>query len=307
MPVIETNTEPTAKNRINILVMGLDKRPTESSECTRADTFFVMSLDSFSGRASILSFPRDLYIDIPDGNGGTYKQRINTTTVFGCLNDYPGGGPGLAKDTLALNFGVPVNYYAIIDLEGFQEFDRFPRWYQRQCARVRRGKLASLREGATAHGRHSCAHVLRLRPDGDFKRIERQQLVMMATAKKALGLGLLEDPLGTYGQYKNTVVTNCRRHGRRGSGCGPGHRPRQREDVLAGVLSPHRRCRMPDGVSRSQHPKAHRCSSRFGTSFARLSSRPSRRSARPKGPAGITRVPARLVLSTHSPGSHPDG
>jgi anionic cell wall polymer biosynthesis LytR-Cps2A-Psr (LCP) family protein len=48
----------------------------------------------------------------------------------------------------------------------------------------------------------------RLRPDGDFKRIERQQLVMMATAKKALGTGMLNDPLGAFGQYRSIVDTD---------------------------------------------------------------------------------------------------
>ncbi len=208
LPVIENPDEDPAKARFNILVMGLDKRPSESTECTRADTFFILSLDSLSDTATVLSFPRDLYIDIPDGAGGTYKQRINTTTVFGCLNDYPGGGPGLAKDTLKLNFGIDISYHAIIDLEGFQELIDSLGGIDINVPERLVVNSVVFEPGMQHMDGERALTYSRLRPDGDFMRIERQQLVMVATAKKALGLGLLQDPLGTYRQYQDVVDTN---------------------------------------------------------------------------------------------------
>lgn len=207
-PIIDTDDDYDPKDRINILVLGLDRRPYEGEACTRADTFFIVSLDAYQNTASVLSFPRDMYIDIPDGANGTYLQRINTTTVFGCGDKYPGGGPGLAKDTLKLNFGININYYAIIDFVGFEQLINslggidFDVPESLGVNSIQFGSGMQHMDGARA------LQYSRLRPDGDFKRIERQQRVMIEVAKKALGLGLLNDPVGTYDQYKNTIDTD---------------------------------------------------------------------------------------------------
>ncbi len=205
LPLVDTSDNYSPKDRINILVLGLDRRPYEGEACTRADTFFIVSLDSFNDTASILSFPRDLYVDLPDGQGGTYKQRINTTTVFGCGDKYPGGGPGLAKDTIQLNFGIHVDNHVMLDFEGFQSLiDSLGGIDIDVPEAISVGHYYFPTGMQHLNGEQALIYA-RLRPDGDFKRIERQQLVIVTAAKKALGLGLLNDPIGTYQQYANTV------------------------------------------------------------------------------------------------------
>jgi LCP family protein required for cell wall assembly len=67
----------------------------------------LLMIDPISKQASILSIPRDLYVDIP-GHG---LQRVNTAYFFG-------SGP-LALESVQYNLGIRVNYYAMIEFNVF--------------------------------------------------------------------------------------------------------------------------------------------------------------------------------------------
>lgn len=100
--------------RTTILVLGLDRRPNESS-VARSDTLILMTVYPPGPRVALLSIPRDLYIDVP----GYGKDRINTAHFWG-ENATSGGGPALAMWTVAQDFGVPVNRYVRLDFEAFR-------------------------------------------------------------------------------------------------------------------------------------------------------------------------------------------
>ncbi|MCJ7509994.1 MAG: hypothetical protein MUP14_03800, partial [Dehalococcoidia bacterium] len=56
----------TIEERINILVMGLDRRVDDPPDSpTRTDSMFVVSIDPFSKTAGVFSIPRDLWVEIP--------------------------------------------------------------------------------------------------------------------------------------------------------------------------------------------------------------------------------------------------
>ena len=74
------------------------------------DTIMVLRVDPAAASASVLSFPRDLLVDIP---GHTSRSRINSA--------FETGGPDLLVRTIAENFGIPVHHYLEIDFAGFQE------------------------------------------------------------------------------------------------------------------------------------------------------------------------------------------
>ncbi len=104
------------KERVNILVLGVDQRPGESGPW-RTDTMMVLSVDPESKSAGILSIPRDLWVEIP----GYGSDRINTAYVYGDLNKVPGGGPALAKKTVQYNLGEPIHYYLRVNFAAFQQ------------------------------------------------------------------------------------------------------------------------------------------------------------------------------------------
>jgi LCP family protein required for cell wall assembly len=74
---------------------------------TRADTIMVVRVDPTRPGLAVLSFPRDLWVQIP----GRGKQRISSAYV---KNDY-----SLLAQTLYNNFGVTVDHYVQIDFCAF--------------------------------------------------------------------------------------------------------------------------------------------------------------------------------------------
>ncbi len=68
----------------------------------------------------MLSFPRDLS-NLPLWNGKTYPDKINSLMTYaqGHKKEFPDGGlPTLMKE-LGFLLGVPMHYYAAVDLAGF--------------------------------------------------------------------------------------------------------------------------------------------------------------------------------------------
>ena len=105
----------------NYLIVGTDSRAgLEASDpdagsflgdagCNCTDTIMVVRVDPNEGTASIMSFPRDLYLPIA-GTGKT--ARINTAH---------GQGVQVLINTIEENFDIPINHYAEIDFVGFEE------------------------------------------------------------------------------------------------------------------------------------------------------------------------------------------
>lgn len=74
-----------------------------------------MAIDWDNDRVGVLSFPRDLMVNIP-GIGNT---RINRADYEGQARKYPGGGFGLLQETFSLNFGIHLDHYARLHRDGF--------------------------------------------------------------------------------------------------------------------------------------------------------------------------------------------
>ena len=106
-------------NRVTVLVMGLDYRDWSAGEGpSRTDTMMLLTLDPLNNTAGMLSIPRDLWVSIPGFDNG----RINTAYFLGEAYQMPGGGPGLAVQTVEQLLGVEINYYAQVDFSAFIRF-----------------------------------------------------------------------------------------------------------------------------------------------------------------------------------------
>ncbi len=184
--------------RINILLLGEDKRPSEKGP-SRTDTMILVSVDPTFKTVSMVSIPRDLWVPIP-GHG---EGRINTAYYIGEVKGYPGGGPALAKKTVQYNFGVPVHYYVKINFEGFKRIidliggidiyvekeindPTYPAYdgygydplYIPAGWHHMNGDLA-LKYARTRHG------------SSDFDRLRRQQQIIMAVRERVMSLDLI--------------------------------------------------------------------------------------------------------------------
>ena len=99
---------------VNFLLIGSDKRPGGSF---RTDTMVIAILRPNDGQVSLISIPRDLWVFIPEWE----NQRINTAYQHGISVGYPGGGPGLLKDTILYNLGIRIDHTAMVEFDGFRQ------------------------------------------------------------------------------------------------------------------------------------------------------------------------------------------
>ena len=105
--------------RVTILMLGLDYRDWASDEGpSRSDTMILLTLDPLNQTAGMLSIPRDMWVAIP----GFKHGKINTAYYLGDAYKLPGGGPGLAVQTVEQFLGIPINYYAQVDFGAFVRF-----------------------------------------------------------------------------------------------------------------------------------------------------------------------------------------
>jgi LCP family protein required for cell wall assembly len=102
--------------RVTILLLGTDNRPNEP--VGRTDTMMVLTVDPQTHTAGIISLARDLLVPLP---GYTNFAKINSAHVLGEVNKYPGGGPALARATVASFIGHPIDYYVRVNFDGFRQ------------------------------------------------------------------------------------------------------------------------------------------------------------------------------------------
>ncbi|HAU31248.1 MAG: Cell envelope-related transcriptional attenuator [Desulfotomaculum sp. 46_80] len=92
---------------MTVLLLGDDSRPGEITG--RTDSIIVAHVDTTQKRLSLLSIPRDTKVDIPRHGTG----KIN------CANVY--GGPALTADVVSDLIGMPVEYYTLVNWDGFKD------------------------------------------------------------------------------------------------------------------------------------------------------------------------------------------
>lgn len=209
------------EGRINILVMGLDRRPREGEAPARTDTLFVLTVDPDAKTAGILGIPRDLWVEIPGKDGGTFEERINSAYVIGTVNNYDGGGPGLAMEVVEHTLDIPIHHYMVIDFEGFVEvidglggievevpeeiYDPYYSWTELPGDYDPQSFEAGLQH---MDGRTALAYARIRRSSDDLDRIQRQQRIMFAVMDKALSLDVLAHAVDLWREYKDTVDTD---------------------------------------------------------------------------------------------------
>jgi LCP family protein required for cell wall assembly len=170
---------------MDILVIGSDKRPTNAGEETRSDTVMLVHADPDQNYLSILSFPRDLRVEVP-GHG---IQKLNAA--------YQIGGPELTITTLKQLTGVDFKDYIAVDFNAFSDitdelggvYVDVDRRYYYDGLDYENIKLApgyQLLNGAAALDYVRFRHDLNM----DFGRMDRQQRFLTALREQAMGWNL---------------------------------------------------------------------------------------------------------------------
>lgn len=112
----------TGSDRVNLLIMGYGGGQHAGPNLT--DSMVVVSLNLKDGATTMISVPRDLWVQVPPGSGNYAK--LNTAYQDGLANGYHGmgasraaGGAEAARKVSDV-LGFPVTYWLTINFQGFR-------------------------------------------------------------------------------------------------------------------------------------------------------------------------------------------
>ena len=212
-------TPATLQSRINILLTGVDSAESRSTALT--DTLLVASIDPVTADVILISIPRDIS-DFPIYDGRTFTGKINSfqTWVRNHPSEFPDNPANALIKQVGYLLGVPIHYYAAVDLAGFRRMIDLvggvtidnprpindPRY---DWLNGRRGFTLS----AGKHkldGQTALAYVRSRQGigDSDFTRARRQQQVLLALRSKLTSANMLPELPSILGAAGDTVRTN---------------------------------------------------------------------------------------------------
>lgn len=204
-----------------LLGIGVD---TEDDSYTYGlgDAIRVARVDFITPKVTVLSFPRDLWVEIPEisDHYGITHGKLNQSYFYGtpgmAYYDGPGGGAGLMARTLALNFGLRVDHYGAVNMSTFvrivdalggidiylpYDVDGTPFFGGEDMGYFTAGYHHFSGEEALRFSR------IRRRYN-DFTRADHQTMVLCALKEKLLSPAVLPKIPQIFAAFKDSVITD---------------------------------------------------------------------------------------------------
>ena len=189
MPAKETD-------RLDILLLGIRGAEDTENGGLLSDSIMLFSLHKTTGKISLVSIPRDLYVVLP----GMTKGKANEIYEKGIAKK---DEINFTKNAFSRMTGVYVDNAMVFDFQGFKEiidaiggidvelkqpFEEKNQW----------GYEFSLPAGKNHLDGETALYFTRSRySSSDFDRSHRQQEVIFAIKEKVFSLGILGNPLKT--------------------------------------------------------------------------------------------------------------
>jgi LCP family protein required for cell wall assembly len=182
---------------MTLLAVGTDAR-SNSYTYGLADVIRIVRVDFVNTKVSILEFPRDLWVEIPDiadNIKGQDHEKLNQAYLYGNPGfgyyDGPGQGPGLLARTLALNFGVHSDRYVAVNMRTFEKIVDavggikvdLPNGVDGRTSEDRSSRLV-FPPGVQVLDGEQALTLARIRNEGVFERATHQNTVMCALQEK---------------------------------------------------------------------------------------------------------------------------
>nr|WP_201298507.1 LCP family protein [Arthrobacter sp. 9AX] len=198
-----------ATGRMQILILGSDTRDglngeygteDDSKGYGKSDVMMLMDISEDNKRVSVISFPRDLLVDIPECKDAKTKQTFPARSGV-MINEAMGeAGIGCAVDTVNQLTGLKVDHFMMADFNAVKELSNAVGGVD-VCisdavydpdSRLRLPKGTSAVQGEMAlaflRTRHAFAD------GGDLGRIKAQQGFLSSLTRKIKDEGTLSDP-----------------------------------------------------------------------------------------------------------------
>jgi LCP family protein required for cell wall assembly len=182
-----------------ILAIGADTRG-DNYTYGLADAIRLVRVDFVNPKVTVLEFPRDLWVEIPDiadDLDGQDHEKLNQAYLYGNpgfgYTDDPARGPGLLARTLTLNFGTRIDHYAAVNMRTFEKIVNavdgidvtLPTTVDGRTPQDMNKRL--LFPAGTHHLNGTQALTLaRIRIEGGFARAENQNRVLCALRDKLI-------------------------------------------------------------------------------------------------------------------------
>ncbi|HEX7368430.1 MAG TPA: LCP family protein [Candidatus Saccharimonadales bacterium] len=204
--------------RVNILLAGNSSDDPGHQGANLTDSIMVVSIDTRNNTAFMLSIPRDLWVAIP----GYDHAKINEAYVDGQQEDfnksgYFPGGMGLLQEVVQNDFGIKLDYYALIDYGALRDavnavggitvtiHSQDPRGlYDPSTDYATGGPLVRLSNGVHTLDGEQALDLARARgdaygsygfPSSDFDRTANQRMMLLALKSKMTSTGVLANPI----------------------------------------------------------------------------------------------------------------
>lgn len=200
----------------NILLVGSDSRAgatdeelaeklrTGDSGTMNTDTMLVVHLPSDGSSASVVSFPRDSYVEIP-GFGehklnAAYSLGFNSLAAEASQADRDATGAQLLVQTISSLSGLQIDNYVQVDLLGFYNLTEVVGGVEVNLCAPAQDSFSGIDLPAgvqTISGADALAFVRQRNglPNGDLDRIVRQQAFIGGVVRNLLSAGVLLNPL----------------------------------------------------------------------------------------------------------------
>jgi len=206
---------------MTMLAVGTDAR-SDSYNYGLADVIRIVRIDFVQAKVTILEFPRDLWVEIPeiaDNLDGQDHEKLNQAYLYGNPGfgyyDGPGEGPGLLARTLSLNFGVITDRYVAVNMRTFEKIIDavggitvdLPNGVDGRTGKDRSARLVFPPGVQTLNGEKALT-LARIRNEGVFERVNHQNTVLCALKEKLTKPSVIPRIPALINSFKDAVQTD---------------------------------------------------------------------------------------------------
>lgn len=203
-----------------ILLIGSDAR-TNTYNVGLADAIRLVRVDFVEPRVQLLTFPRDLYVEIPgiEDHRNITHGKLNQAYLYGNPGygffDGEGQGPGLLALTLEHNFEAHADHYLAVNLQTFSRAIDTLGGIDIRLPNIVDGRVAGSRdpnryfpEGNQHLNGYRTMLLARMRPQGDIRRTEIQNLILQALAEKLLTPSAISNLPALASDFRGSIQTD---------------------------------------------------------------------------------------------------
>lgn len=166
---------------INILLVGQDRWKGQGRQ--RSDTMILCSINPETKQISMISFLRDLYVQIPNGYA---DNRLNAAYAF--------GGFPLLNQTIQKNFGITIDGNFEVDFEGFKQVIDILGGVDIELTSAEAQYLGEWANVGWNHfdGKQALEYARIRKIDSDFNRTARQRIILETVFNEVKQLSFTE-------------------------------------------------------------------------------------------------------------------